>query len=574
MAGREARVFTLLGVLVYLLCALGYLLFTATGTTFPWIPVVSLGVGLVLLGTVVRGVGTPRWRTRFVVGGAVVLALYRTWISYRRAASLIGVDTDGFAVWGQRVVETGDAGAVASSFYSNAPVFHTAIGAVSAVTGLGVDASVQLLSYVLAVVVVALTYLLAARTAASPDAGALAAVFAALLAVQLERAIWPVAQSLGMVLFLAALSLALTRTDHGAPMRGLYLLLVVVMAFTHKLLVFATLLTVAGLFLVEFLRTRWEWLRATAERPGPVSHQQAGLYVLLTAVVLVGQWFYLTEWGEIALRDLLVLTRVGLDLGGGAPGAPAEVARAATPPETGLLSAFAHRSHALVALAVGGVAWLFLLRRDRDALPVLAITAMFVALLGLLGLPVLLGASIQNPVRVYYLASVPLVVVIARALAATLTWDRPTRAAVPAVLVVGLLVFQAFSAAAVLDLPGQDRVFLEDSEVHAKEFTNRYGGETVHTDGYYASETVAFAPGERATTPEYRVYDECLFNRTDCAVDQGLVSVRAGVDVYRAWGDRWAADTYTLDWAPATELGSRHHQIYSSGSVRVFRPSG
>jgi hypothetical protein len=572
MAGREARVFALLGVFVYLLCVAGYLLFTATGTTFPWIPAVSLGVGLVLFWTVVRGVGTPRWRTRFVVSGSVGLVLYRTWISYRRAGSLIGVDTDGFAVWGRRAIETGDVSAAASPFYSNAPVFHTAIGATSAVTGLGVEESVQLLSYVLAAMMVALAYLLAARTADSLDAGALAAVFAALLAVQVERAIWPVAQSFGMVLFLVVLFFVLTRTTHDTPTRGLYLLVVVVMSLTHKLLVFATLLSVVGVFLVGFLRTHCEWLRSTATRAGPVSHRQAGHYVLLTAVVLLGQWFYLTEWGQIALRDLLALTRVGLDLGEStASGATTEVV-AASRPDTGLLSVFAHRSHALVALAVGGVAWLYLLLRDRDALPLLAVTAFFVALLGMLGLPILLGASVQNPVRVYYLVSIPLVVVAARALAQTLPWKRPTRAVALAVLVAGLLAFQAFSAAAVVDLPGQDRVFLEESEVHAKEFTNQYGESTVHTDGYYASETVEFAPEQRATTPEYLVYDECLFNRTNCAVDRGLVSVRAGVEVYRAWGDRWAGDTYALDWDPATELGTDHHQIYSTGTVRVFRP--
>lgn len=571
MTGREARVFALLGVVVYLLCAVGYLLFTTTGRTFPWIPAASLGVGLVLFATVVVGVGTPRWRGRFVLGSSVALVLFRTWVSFRRAGSLIGIDTDGFAIWGQRAIETGDPTAVGSPFYSNAPAFHTALGQVSAVTGLPVDSSVVLLSHVLAAVVVSLAYLLAARTADSRDAGAVAALIAALLAVHLERVIWPVAQSFGMVFFLVALYLVLTRTNHDAATAGLYSLLVVVMAFTHKLLVFAALLTVLGVYLAQSVRTRWGSIQSVTTRPGPVSRRQAGIYVALTATVLVAQWFYLTEWGEIAIRDLLVLTRVGFDAGGTASGMQPSVPAAASPPEAGLLGVFAHRSHALVALAVGGFAWLYLLLRDRDALPVLAVTALFVALLGALGLPVLLGASIRNPVRVYYLASVLLVVLVARAVVVTLASERSLPRVAAVALVVCLLVFQAFSAAAVVDLPGQDRVFLEDSEAHAKAFTDRYAGDPVYTDGYYASETVTFAPDAR--TAAYRIYDECLFNRTDCAVEDGFVMVRSDVEVYRAWGERWAADTYSLDWEPATELGARHHQIYSSGSVRVFRPA-
>ncbi|MFD1571286.1 hypothetical protein [Halorubrum laminariae] len=569
MSASVGRLYFLVSATILSLFSATYYIVSIKHDLFPYTSALTLLISTVLLSLIFLDLGPEKPRSVYIWAASVCLGFFNILVTYDHTGSIIGIDPDVYALWAYQTSITTDPSISGSSFYSDAPLFHTFISLIQMILGTSMTTTMMVLSLCLLAFYVTFTHRFTLQYTNSYDSAAVGAVLAATLAILVKRSFWPIAQSFGIIFFLLFAYIAffgLSKPKYEFPIS---IGLLAGMAFAHKLLPVATLLILGPIFISDKL-TSYNDYRESGERALVVVYS---IFVLLFTLI---QWTYITTLVETVVRDLTFIFTLGK--GGEMVMIPTSV----IVPDAGALEVFGHQTNMLVMLLISGLAWVWLAyyRRNRS-ITLLIVTVLFASLTGMFGMLTISTSLINYPLRVYFLSAIFLISIVSYAAVTAIRLNSIPIKTVACSLLLVLLVFQVFSAAAIADFPGQFDPYLSDSEAEGKFFVETHFDGDVHTDTLYAHKIVDFeryTGGLQASNseviyggsgPNYVIYDECLFNQTSCDVDDGLIMYRSGNDIYRTWGT-WKGSEYRLQWDPSGKFAAGENVVYDSENVEIY----
>ena len=576
MIDRRLRAFSLL---VLGLLTAGIVLAWYDGKLFPWLHVfvyVSVMLVVLTLGFDIDGLVRYYWSlcVLCVIGVAFRVPMVLL------PGTLSGNDPEKYALFARLTILSDRYFLPGLDFYGTAGAFHTYIAQTAAISGIAPEDAMAVIGLFIGlwVPLIAASFCLSVlgRSAPGYQAAILAAAVATVATISVRMSYVPFAQSLGTILLVTLLLVAIKQIDVNRPALSIVIvILAVAMALSHKLpLVVAT--PVVGAI--------WFATRVSASSYVPWVRTERYLsfrIVAALAVATVIQQFvitsFITDAIAIAVSTLSgspIPTRVGIHPG------------AAAVPNTGLLRLFGSHSHAPVTLLLAGlswllVAWTLVLKTDRPRATAIAFLAAIASLVMLV--VVTLGAAVipegVDPFRTYALVEPLLAGVIGMGLVIARNRTRYTRVLV-VLLLVFVVVFNGFSASAAPDYPGEERGYLTPEEMSAKRFAVDHVPGEVFTDGRYARQTPY--PGRvtektnqwirLGAPPDTRfegINDE-LINGTAVSAGHPTLMIRTGAEVYGAKGS-FRNYRYRLTWDVAGAADRRYHRVYDNRDVVIYR---
>lgn len=577
-AGRSLKTYTLL---IFVILATGVLGATAAGSTFPRLHgSVALAIGIVLVGQITPL--PPRQRFHWTLGMTVAIGVIYRGVLVMLPATVPGNDPEKYALLAQLTLQSGTSAIPRVRFYSLAGAYHTFIAETAAILGLPTETAIAVIAILLGVgmplFAAAIALALCGRGRTGYRAAAIASIIAAVMTMSVRFGYSPIAQSIGIVLFVAAIFLLLKqRTWH--PYQSIIAVGVVVgaLTFTHKLVVVALCGVVAVIWTVGHVVSHPRVAIAERQHISPV-------FIAALGVAALTQNAVLTEQIQTVVALVLSTLSAGQSVarGGGTPAA-------ATSPDPGLLWPFFSHSHMIVVLAIGGLAWLgvtiyYVRRADRipPAPVTVLVTIATVVAVVVITIGGVVSTSAVQPVRIYALVEPLLAALIGVGVAIGLArTHQPAWGRVGAVALVGLLVVVAvFSSTAAPAYPAEPRSYLTDSELSGKEFTADHMSRTVATDDKLARETENRNTVVSADDPRIRLGaapDDQFSSRNPALVEGTLVReeppallLRPNVRIYRIGGE-YNDYRYELSWNPERAANGEFNRAYDSGGAVLYQ---
>lgn len=221
----------------------------------------------------------------------------------------------------------------------------------------------------------------------------------------------------------------------------------------------------------------------------------------------------------------------------------------------------------ILSLLFGGISWLYFAvgRNHNHFVRVTTVSIAVLTGLAILSLPGDIGVKIVvGHGRFYILAELLIMAIVGPTIILGLKRGHTTTF-VTCILAIILLLFLSFSAVSAPDHPNTPRTYLTESESLGKEFSNEYAVHSVHTDSYYASETINFGNPNGQTA--YQALDYELFNKTIGNTDFKHIAYRTDVGVYRLQSGIFENTNYRLDWDPKPTLDHSSNRIYDNNRV-------
>jgi len=328
-------------------------------------------------------------------------------------------------------------------------------------------------------------------------------------------------------------------------------------------------LLIGGLLILSASLVQLKEMNNTQSQVGNSVYRSIGgslwIFLLLSGVLLFIQWTLLTNQAySILVRTISpLLTETETVTGVNYQFEYAE------PVTLGTLDIFYHHSDKLVIFLLTSIAWLYYFYRQSRASAVLLgflITCLALVPFGLFaGVSGGLGAQ-----RVLLAFSAVAIAISAAFLSENLN-------GVVKLVIVALIVIQIFSVGFVPDYPNSYRSYLTEEEVEAKEFGLDYVESTIHTDLFYASESVLPVTSRgtkidknynQYTDNPYRSFGPELFRRELDNDKYSVMAFRLDIDVYRST----VPGARTLSWNPERTFDSspNHKRIFDSGNVVYY----
>jgi len=559
-------------VLAFLLLSAGILYTRATGRLYP-----GLNTGVFLSAAVLLICGWYDSDTNvrsvaklYFVPIVLLAALYRMY-TFSFPASLVGIDPSGYALQISKVIATGTTNSISYNFYSDVSLsiaFPAMFGLMAELPGPEALVIYPIAMGVLIPLSIAsLTFQISSRRKLRK--GIVAAVIATVATVSVRFAFWPIAQTLG-ILYWSILLFLVVRYYQIRSKRTALLAIVflTVLTFTHKLPLLIVSLVLAVLASVLWVREIMKRRYRSEREVGSLRRPFGAVIGLLSGVFLLLQWTYVTSFISTVVFDTANILLS--DAASVAPPPPSTVPTAAVAPNPGLVGILSRRAYGLVLLPLGGLAWLYLLytRRGKPSIRVLLVS--LVVPVVLLGLSVLTGDSSSSsatpqPDRLFSFMEPVLIPFTAAVLERVSV--RRWISALSVVLLVVVLVSQAYSVQVAPDHPDAPRKYLTSSEVQGKEFGYRYIDSRVHTDWYF---TIAGPSGPARSDirdrRRYQAVEETLLNRTLTRQGYEYVAYRTGVEIYRTSSGPWR-----LIWDPERRLNEEYSRVYTSGGLSIYK---
>jgi len=560
-----------------------------TGQLFPGFPLGVFVALAILFGNELRH-GTERgppsvgWR---VLPFITVAVTYRAFV-FAFPATLPGVDPPRYATAISGVIQTGDVRSIEIFFYSQAPLSISYSAMLGIVTGAPGSQAIGLYPVILGLVTPAVVAALTARLVRSESR--LKTVFAAGLAVattgSVKLAVWPIPQSLGVAYWIVLLLIVARFLEVGSK-RLLFLgvLTLVAQVYTHKLPLMIILGTVTMLAvasrLVVYLGT---------DDDSPVTGTDELILVGLICTLLALQWTFVTDLIRIVVfRSQRLLFTSGVAVT--PPPSLSVTPTKAEPPPAGIQGILVRQGNWIVLLALGGIAWLATAYRrfeDRSVWFLLASIAIPVSLLLLsvirgAGPPPLRSASFFEPALIPVLI-VGLGIGLVRGSASRVPSSvvtstpslPPTRTWLTGLCILLVILLQLFSPGTVLDLPTENRVYLNEREQGAKSFGYQHVDGQIHSDWFVQvsgppdcetfrnGSTLTCIPedGPDSEQTKYLGLGVPLLNGTVAAQGHEHVLYRTDVEYFRTNGGVWR-----LLWDPERQMDADYNRVYANGGA-------
>lgn len=555
---------------ITLLCISGMILSgNWTGQIYPG-PLVFF-----FLGAVILLLATSYVETLYpILSSAILLSVGYRLVAMEIPSSAVGDDPNSNVVWIQNLIDAGTTEAISSGFYADAPL-HYLLGAMSSIL-LGIEPAESLKVYaVLIGIIVPLVTVLMTRMIGIKNVRllALAGILGIVTTEAVRRTYWPIAQTHASVfwwLFLLVLGWQIRSVSR--RFYGILMLLVVSIAFTHKLPL-PIIVAVGGILLALYHTDRIVWKQSNNLNP---ANQIFGVLVLIS-VLMIAQWLY----ARLLLDQIILrVNEFVIGLTESSESTMAVEPTAAIPARPGLLAElyqypveyalYFERSHAIILLLLSGAGWatIYLFEKDtvhRSRILILLSSSALCVVLITFG-QVAVGA--MNPTRPLLLAEPILISLIIGLLYILFTRynvgeDQKYTSVIYAVLIL-LVASQVFAASAAADYPNTPRYYLDEPEVQSAEALCTYGQDEVYVDQEYAAFTTC-SSFERTS----RTADDPLYNAEIEPTEHETVVYRHNVDVYLGLEDRWR-----LTWEPGEELPQEYHTVYDNGAVSAYHSPG
>jgi hypothetical protein len=412
------------------------------------------------------------------------------------------------------------------------------------------------------------------------QAAILAATIATVATISIRMSYYPIAQSLGTILFVTLIVVLLKQIDVNRPAIGLIILiLATAMAVSHKLPLLVATSVAGGIWLL----TR---VGVSDYVPQIKDRRQLPFWVVVAlAVATILQQYVISSF----LPDAVLLienTAAAANLPQRAGAHPS----AASVPDTGILQIlFTHHSHAPVTLLQAGLSWLLafwgLLLVSRQARSTVVAFLGAVASLVMLVIISIGGVVVPeavNPFRIYALVELLLAgligigVIIARNKTSYISGLMMT-------FLILTIVFNGFSASAAPDFPSEEREYLTPEEMAAKRFAVDYVPGPIYTDNRFVRQTPypkrvkdKTNPWVRLGAPPSDIKFESnnleLVNGTAVSAGHPTLMYRTGESIYGT-GDRFKNYRYRLEWRVENAADRQYHRAFDNGEVIIYRNS-
>ncbi|MFB6225220.1 MAG: hypothetical protein ABEI13_02080 [Candidatus Paceibacteria bacterium] len=547
----------------------------------------------------------------------IIASVLFRWFIFEFPVSFIGGDPDRYAIWSNIILQTGHLTEIPNSFYQNAPNGILLPALVSMITGVHLRDGFGIYALLIGVMVPFLSISFAHRIQnKQPDLMIGAAVMGSTLAVVVKISYLPIPQNLGTLLFQVFILFLLIY--HRKPSRENQLgiiIVIVALAFTHKLHLFLILCVFAIYILYKYIRSTI-WIHF----PSFESHTKVvlatinilvlvvwfsvafnftpliftilgssfgiGLIYVLTSdldftpnirsqdlnmnlttltfffILVFCLWIFQWAFQTTFLKSFFRFYAIPI-LSGGSP--PITTFSHATQSSKGALRIFYHQTHNLILLLGTTIisTWMFMTNRDK-AIPVLSA----IALLLFLSPMSILVKSMPG------IGATRLVPNFAALIAAILSIgfinsiDKNINAKMVAIAAfVILLVFQTGSFVMVPDYPGAHRSYLQQDEVDAKEFVYRYTSGEITTDYWYADESISPLPNQY--TDSNTIFERNslgYLNKTLFNQNHKYILLRTSIKVYRFN----VAGFWELNWKPSMVPTPKYNTVYDNGGEELL----
>jgi len=502
------------------------------------------------------------------VAAVLIGGSYRLFV-YFFSPTMQGVDPDTYAIWTHNIVAGGSLDVIPSSFYQSAPLFFVESATVSMVAGVSAKGGLVYIPLVTTVLLPTFAIQIGRRFGLRHKFRAVFAIVSVALPLTIRRSIWPIPQTYGFLLWLLFLGFfALYLRQDGRHRHFLVLgVAAIAILLSHKL----PLLLIFGLVVLTISLLCVDWLRGWSPvAPRIILRRHFVFSAFLGALVL-------TQWSVFSSLLYAVFYRLfrATESAASTPPAPS----AATAVRPGLLgevleypiqwALYAEYAHAVLLLAIGGLAWLIVLisrKQNRvEANILLAASAVCVALIPIS----VVSVSALNPARPLLLAEFVLVALILTALSTTRVEFQTTGGALNAATSILLCLFvisQVVAPAAAPDYQNTPQYYLESSEVAAANFACQRAPGEVYAEQLLS--TTKYLGAGNICTKEMKMTSrrnvDPLYNADFSRSQHPTVIHREGVQTYLGYRNRWA-----LSWDPRT-LGHEYGTNYDNGDTVIY----
>lgn len=611
------RLAKLVASILLLTSSMGIYLTHSTDSLFPWHPM-SAFVGLGLISYLAICARRDIKGVNIVLAAIILFAVfYRVWI-FKFPGSLLGVDPDTFALWIRGIVQEGSIERINNDFYQRIPLFSLLVAVASLVQGTAVSESLLLYPIVIGVLAPLISTLLYRRLASTPSArvSIVVAALGTAATTSTTYAYISIPQSLASMLYLV-LTYVMIRYV-GTPRRayqGLSLLLIVALAYTHKLppflvvgaiIVFILMVHGRGLLALTFNRLPYviepqlfavfgvsiiiTWMAVTSLFSPNLFIAVSvvcGVFVLVTlysefdldaadwtidrvttpnslfiaGVILISQWIFISDFFQgfiIRIIGMIVTRQFSSSVPRGFPGAELV---ASSP----ILALFGSRGSVLLPMLLVSLSVVYLLLRADTPPWTVASLAFVVFPLALAPLSLIAssGVGINAPRIMLNIESAVFALI---GLAVFRQLDTSIRQVALTVLVVILLANQLFAAPAMPDHPNMARKYLTAEEVEAKQFGHSHIDGPIHTDQYFAQERIGILyPSEHEfDNSQYHSNDSAYLNRT--LLESGEHIMQRDIKKYQFS----IPGSWELTWNPIKVLNRNRSKVHTTGQVSTF----
>ena len=502
------------------------------------------------------------------LGGACGLMFAHTSIALLYPETLTNIDPDGYAMWVNQVLNSGDVTQAETRTYSTLPMFLLLISAVSLVGELFPRNAFIAIPIFISIIVPLFTAWFTSRlTGCSKNdwPAVPAALLTTVATMNVAFGHQPIAMTIGYLLLLLA-SITSTRfylTQNKADI-VMFTVLVVGITLAHRFTI---------LLLALVVSTQAIYYTAS----GSSTRISRDLFLLPTIgfAFLALQWAFITTALNRTVYQILDLfaetgTQIAVD----------QLATGSSRPviESRVLGIVARRVHGIVLIPLAGLAWLhFALGRQNDSQSRIGLTLAIGAVVG-----AFLPLSIVYPDELNFTRSIVIAEPVLIGLATGAGWVLWTKAeqqsiqiqqvARYTILLLGLLIVvaQIGSAPIAADHPADYRGYLESDEVSAKMWGHAYAGSNISADPFFAHEKPrphAHVDSQGEIKQEYSSRYGPILN---LFTNRSIISSCPRAVLYRDLRVYRSPRAQVLQWNPETTLDTAYNRQYDGGKVQFF----
>lgn len=540
---------------------LGLIGIHTSGNLWPALPF-TIAAGAITLTIVSYYLGPS---TAWLFGACGLLFAHAS-IALLYPETLSNMDPDGYAVWINQVVNSGDLSQANTNSYTSLPVFLLLISTVSEVTNLAprnAFVAIPILTSAIIPLITAwfTTLLTGCRSHEWPAVPA--ALLSSVLTMTIAFSYIPIAMVAGYLLLFSAfiVSIRIYLQQNKADILA-FVVLGFGVTLSHRLIILLLILAVVmqSAVLVTLKRSR-----------GVLN------YITIPAIAvsfLIIQWVYLTTGVTTTIYQTLFISEGALEIDV-AEGLQTSASKPVI--ESRILGIISRRAHGIVLIPIAGISWLYfagveLTRMRRRVLLSLATAAVLGAFLPL---------SIAFPGTLNFTRTIVSAEPILVSLAVGCGWllwrelksrpDSVTQVGRTILLFVAVMVIvaQVGSAPISADHPAGYRGYLEGDEVSGKMWGHQYGRASISADPFFAHERVspeAHVDSEGEIKAKYGRYRSMLEPYTDQAIIESCPETVAyrEIKVYRS------PRSQVLQWDPEATLDSQYTRHYDNSRVQFY----
>lgn len=557
--------YRLAGIVVFSSTGIALIGIHISGNLWPLLPFI-IALGAVTMIMTSRRFGPS---TVWLLGGCGLLFTH-TSIALLYPETLSRIDPDGYAIWVNQIIESGNISQADINTYTSLPIFLSIISIVSEVTTLAPRNAFVAIPILISVIIpLFITWFTAILTGCNYDEwpAVPAALVSSVLPMTVQFAYTPIAMIAGHLLvcsaFIVSIRVFLYQNRADVVM---FVILAFGVAISHRLTILVLALGVVAQGGVLAALKRSQRLINYATLPA------------IVGILLILQWVYLTSGIVSSIYQLVFISEGVTNVFSQSVVRGLRTSASRPVIESRILGIIARRAHGIILIPIAGLSWVYFasteyIRLHRPVLLALATSAVLGAFL-----PVsIIFAGTLNFTRTIVIAE-PVLISLGVGCGWHLWGQLESHSEITirsgrTVLIflgVALVVAQAGSAPISADHPASYRGYLEDDEATAKLWGHQYGQTSISADPLFAHESPlpeAHVDSNGEVIEEYELrYRSMLEPYTDQSIIEGCPDsvMYRDIKIYRS------PRAQVLLWNPEPTLDIGYSRQYDSGKIQFY----